>query len=167
MTGMMTQEFFAAAYQKGRQATIRLLMSKGTSIEEAEELAQASWVRGWEARQQLKKADRIVSWVNSIAMNTLFSEKRRSKRFFEELDETSERHAVSVPMVDQIDATKLLGRCSELDRSLLLHRFAGGYEMEDIASIHGMTGVATRVRIHRAKAALRRFAERPTVPLAA
>jgi hypothetical protein len=50
VSGMMTQESFAAAYRNGFHTTMRLMLSKGLLIDEAEELAQAAWVRGWEAR---------------------------------------------------------------------------------------------------------------------
>ncbi len=161
----MTKDDFASAYEAGRHSTVRLLLSKGLMIEEAEELAQSAWARGWEARHQLKEEDRVVQWVNSIAINTMFNEMRRLKRY-EPLDDASTRAARPVAVSDKIDAEKLLSQCSGLDRSLMVHRFAGGFDMEEIATMHGLSGVATRVRIHRAKLALRRFAARQA-PLAA
>lgn len=152
----MTENSFATAYQNGFRATIRLMLSKGLLIDEAEELAQAAWVRGWEARQQLKCDDRVVQWVNSIAISTMHNEKRRSRRY-EELDETLAHYAH--PVAAKIDLDKLLKQCSSLDRSLILHRYMGGFKMEKVARLHGLTCVATRVRLHRVRAALRRYAE--------
>ncbi len=50
-------EAFAKEYVKGLRQTIRFLLSKGADIDLAEELAQAAWARGWEARKQLKLND--------------------------------------------------------------------------------------------------------------
>ncbi|MEZ5351859.1 MAG: RNA polymerase sigma factor [Bryobacteraceae bacterium] len=161
----MTPDRFANAYRNGLQSTTRLLLSKGIVLEDAEEYAQTAWARGWEARAQLKDEDRVVQWVNSIAINTMCNALRRSKRF-EALDDKRTRVARTESIADKVDAQKLLARCSELDRSLILHRYAGGFEMEEIAHRHGLSGVATRVRIHRAKVALRRFTDRE-LPLAA
>lgn len=153
----MEREVYAEDYRKGLPATIRLLLSKGLLLEEAEELAQAAWVRGWEAQHQLKQSERVVAWVNSIAMNAMYNLKRRTKRM-EQLEENGSAHTTTAAVGARIDAARLLARCSPLDRSLIVHRFAGGYVMDEIAQIHGISAVATRVRIHRAKAALRRFA---------
>src|SRR5450631_66866 len=79
-TGIMTPEFFTQAYRKGLHLTTRLLLSKGLSIEEAEEFAQSAWARGWEARHQLREPDRIMTWVNTIAMHKMYSAKRSGHR---------------------------------------------------------------------------------------
>ena len=57
------------------------------------------------------------------------------------------------------DKDALLERCSKLDRWLLLQRYAAGMAMKEIAERHSMTAVAIRVRLHRAKQALRQAVE--------
>ncbi len=151
----MTPEFFTQAYRKGLHLTTRLLLSKGLSIEEAEEFAQSAWARGWEARHQLREPDRIMTWVNTIAMHKMYSAKRgghRQKNF-------KNKHVYDPPPVAaKIDAEKLLTRCSELDKSLIFYHYSAGFNMEEIGQMHGMSGAGIRVRIHRARTALRRFA---------
>jgi RNA polymerase sigma factor (sigma-70 family) len=161
---MMTCESYASAYKKGLTSTIRLLRSKGLLLDDAEELAQSAWVRGWEAREQLKHADLVVNWVNTIAIRKMCTEKRRANRH-EELED--EQISTAAPMTAKIDAERLLQKCSTLDRSLIKHRYAGGFAMEQIAKMHGLTAVGARVRIHRAKSALRRFASSHTMEMAA
>ena len=153
---MMTDESYAEAYQAGFSGTIRLLVCKGLHIEEAEEVAQAAWVRGWEAKHQLRNDARVAPWVNTIAINTMFNRKRRA-RWTEPLHEAAATGSHGRPAVARIDAERLLARCAPLDRSLLLNRYESGMEMDEIAQLHGMTSVATRVRIHRARVALRKF----------
>jgi len=163
---MMREDSFATAYQNGFRATIRLMLSKGALIDEAEELAQAAWVRGWECRQQLKSDDKVVQWVNAIAISTMHNEKRRSRRY-EELDEGRTPHVPPTPVAARIDLDKLLKQCSVLDRSLILHRYMGGLGMDEVARLHGLTCVATRVRLHRVRAALRQYAEPEALATAA
>ncbi|MCC7235914.1 MAG: sigma-70 family RNA polymerase sigma factor [Bryobacterales bacterium] len=153
---MMTAETYAEAYRTGFPGTIRLLVCKGLHIEEAEEVAQSAWVRGWEAKHQLRNANRVAPWVNTIAMNTMFNRKRRAK-WTQPLHELTLSDSRNRPATARIDAERLLARCSVLDRTLLLNRYEGGMEMDEIARLHGMTGVAARVRIHRARKALRSF----------
>ncbi len=152
---MMREDSFATAYQTGFRATIRLMLSKGLLLDEAEEFAQAAWVRGWECRQQ-KSDDKVVQWVNAIAINTMHMEQRRSRRY-EELDEIRIHHAPLPPVAAMIDLDKMLMQCSSLDRSLILHRYTAGLEMEEIARLHGLSCIAARVRLHRARAAIRRY----------
>ena len=60
---------YAEAFQNGFGATRRFLISRGAALEEAEEIAQAAWARGWEYREQLRDPGLVSYWVNSIARN--------------------------------------------------------------------------------------------------
>src|SRR6478736_2189333 len=99
---------YAEAFQNGFGATRRFLLSRGAALEEAEEIAQAAWVRGWEFREQLRDPGLVGFWVNSIARN-LFRAKFRSKT------------AVPIENVDcpytmnmeEIELRRLLDRCPQ------------------------------------------------------
>ena len=43
----MTREDYGAAYEEGYRVTVRLLISRGSAPDAAEEIAQSAWVRGW------------------------------------------------------------------------------------------------------------------------
>src|SRR6476659_11013230 len=60
---------YAEAFQTGFGATRRFLLSRGAALDEAEEIAQAAWARGWEYREQLRDPSMVSFWVNSIARN--------------------------------------------------------------------------------------------------
>jgi DNA-directed RNA polymerase specialized sigma24 family protein len=160
----MSQEFFANAYQQGYRATVRFLLCKGAFPDEAEEMAQAAWTRGWEARTQLKSEDRILPWVNSIAYHALCTERRRRSRHGE-LKEMPDKRPGPASCLAEIDVNRLMTLCSPLDRSLLLERFCAGHNMEDIARKHCLSRVATRVRIHRSKVSLRRHTQEKAAAL--
>src|SRR6516225_5105228 len=98
---------YAEAYRSGYTVTRRFLLSRGAALEEAEEIAQAAWARGWEHRDQLRDPGLVGFWVNSIARN-LFRAKFRAKA------------AVPVDGIDapyfmdleEIEVHRLLERCS-------------------------------------------------------
>jgi DNA-directed RNA polymerase specialized sigma24 family protein len=65
----MTQEGYGQAYEQGFARTVRLLRFRGASMDEAEDLAQTAWLRGWQKLDQLRDEGTIASWVNAIAIN--------------------------------------------------------------------------------------------------
>src|SRR5882672_6068426 len=68
---------YAVAFETGYSATRRFLLSRGAAVDDAEEIAQAAWARGWEYREQLRDPSLVGYWVNSIARN-LFRARFRS-----------------------------------------------------------------------------------------
>ena len=51
---MLSAEDFAATYSRTLRVTTKFLVSQGLVAQEALDLAQAAWVRGWEGRAQLR-----------------------------------------------------------------------------------------------------------------
>ena len=140
---------YAAAFETGYPATRRFLLSRGAAIDEAEEIAQAAWVRGWEFRDQLRDPGLVGFWVNSIARN-LFRAKFRSKM-------TAPMEGVEAPYLmdlEEIEVRRLLDRCSGRDRQLL-KRSLEGYSAEEIARDEGITSTGIRVRLLRIRQSLR------------
>lgn len=54
----------------GFEGTMRFLVSRGVLRDNAKELAQAAWARGWEQLNQLRDESTVTSWVNMIALNS-------------------------------------------------------------------------------------------------
>lgn len=146
---MMKGNEYAAAFETGYPATRRFLLSRGAAIDEAEEIAQAAWVRGWEFRDQLRDPGLVGFWVNSIARN-LFRAKFRSKI-------AAPMEGVEAPYwmdLEEIEVRRLLDRCSGRDRQLL-KRSLEGYSAEEIARDEGITSTGIRVRLLRIRQSLR------------
>jgi len=145
----MRRTEYAEAFEAGFPATRRFLLSRGAGFEEAEEIAQAAWVRGWECRDQLRDPGLVGFWVNSIARN-LFRAKFRSKP-------TVPIEGVDAPYsmnLEDIELRRLLDRCSRRDRQLL-ERSLEGYSAEEIARDEGITSTGIRVRMLRIRQGLR------------
>jgi DNA-directed RNA polymerase specialized sigma24 family protein len=153
---MINPQLFAEAYTRGFQSTVRFLMSRGASADEAEEVAQGAWVRGWEAKSQLQSECRVIPWINSIAFRNFCNEKRHARRYTE-LCETPDTRFAPTCSTAKVDLQVLMSKCSELDRSLLIHRFVG-FTTRQIARLHNLSEIATRVRIHRTRKVMRECA---------
>ena len=155
----MTHQEFALAYNDNFSLTRRFLLSRGMGAPRAEELAQAAWSKAWERRSQLRELSSVAAWVNTIALNLLRGELRRSAPQVE-IAERDEPVRMSVE--EHVDAEKALEALSEEDRKLMLLHVVAGLTSKEIAAESHLSAVAVRVRLHRAKLQLRkRFESRP------
>jgi DNA-directed RNA polymerase specialized sigma24 family protein len=118
-------------------------------MEEAEEIAQAAWARGWEFRDQLRDPGLVSYWVNSIARN-LFRARFRAP-VQTEIEDGSAAYTLDM---DAIEVVRLLDRCTQRDRALL-EQSLEGYSAEEIARSEGITPTGIRVRLLRVRNALR------------
>jgi RNA polymerase sigma-70 factor (ECF subfamily) len=146
-----TTEHFAAAYRLGFSRTVRFLQSSGVQHEQAEELAQAAWSRGWECRAQLKNPAAIGVWVNSIAKNLLRVDYRRRKTVEELTDDCATINAST----DAMALAELLAHCNDEDRTLLVRHYMEGWSSNELAPALGISPVSVRVRLLRIKNSLR------------
>jgi DNA-directed RNA polymerase specialized sigma24 family protein len=140
---------YAKAFETGFPATRRFLLSRGAAVEEAEEIAQAAWARGWEFRDQLRDPGLVGFWVNSIARN-LFRARFRA-RVVMQMDGVEAPYSMNL---EEIELHRLLERCSGRDRRLL-ERSLEGYSAEEIARAEGITSTGIRVRLLRIRQSLR------------
>lgn len=146
---VMLKSEYSKAFETGFPATRRFLLSRGAAVEEAEEIAQAAWARGWEFRDQLRDPGLVGFWVNSIARN-LFRAKFRAK-VMAPIDGVEAPYLMNV---EEIELHRLLDRCSGRDRDLL-ERSLEGYSAEEIAKAEGITSTGIRVRLLRIRQGLR------------
>jgi RNA polymerase sigma factor (sigma-70 family) len=151
----MLGDDYAEAFENGFISTRRFLLARGAAMEEAEEIAQAAWVRGWEYREQLRDPGLVSFWVNSIARNLFRA------RFRAPLEtEIEDNNAAYTLDLDAIEIGRLLDRCPKRDR-LLLERSLEGYSAEEIARTEGITPTGIRVRMLRIRQMLREKLQLP------
>lgn len=149
---------YGDAYTQGFERTARFLLSRGASPGHAEELAQAAWVRGWECLHQLRENSAVGTWVNAIALNLFRNELRRGK-YMQPLMETQSSFRMDIAA---IDAVRVLNYCRPGERALLEHQLIGA-TVEEIAQVTGVTRTAIRIRLLRARRAVRaRLEQRAT-----
>jgi len=146
----MERADYAVAFENGYGATRRFLLSRGAGFEEADEIAQAAWVRGWEYREQLRDPSLVGYWVNSIARN-LFRARFRGAPLCS-LDGIDPSYRMSLD--SEIELNRMLDRCQPRDRKLL-EKSLDGYSAEEIAQTEGITSTGIRVRLLRIRQTLR------------
>jgi DNA-directed RNA polymerase specialized sigma24 family protein len=156
----MTQEAFGQAYRQGFVRTVRLLRSRSASMHDAEDHAQAAWLKGWQKIDQLRDHGMIVSWVNAIALNSHRRGSSREARF-QALDDPCGEIGIDLA---PLDTAKILKFCRPEDRLLFEHQL-GGMTTEEIAQRERVTVTAIRVRFLRARRAVRARLEDRTVKL--
>jgi len=145
----MERNIFGEAFESGYTATRRFLLAHGAPMEDAEEIAQAAWARGWEYRDQLRDPGMVGYWVNSIARN-LYRARFRAPLTMP-MDGLNPSYSMDL---DRIELKRLLDRCPRRDRSLLERNLAG-YSAEEIAREAGITSTGIRVRLLRIRQMLR------------
>jgi len=147
----MTREQYAEAYENGCAMTTRFLVSRGVNIETAEEAAQAAWAKGWEHRDKLRNPDRVLTWVNTIALNLFRNWLRRR-----ETTETTPEIAVPPQTSPQaIDVWRALAQCTPAEREMIEKHYLAGYTSAELGRQMGCTSVAVRVRVLRVRRRIR------------
>jgi RNA polymerase sigma factor (sigma-70 family) len=145
----MERNEYGEAFESGYSATRRFLLAHGAPMEDAEEIAQAAWARGWEYREQLRDPGMVGFWVNSIARNLYRA------RFRAPLTSSIDGLNPSYTMdLQTVELHRLLDRCPRRDRRLL-ERNLEGYSAEEIAREAGITSTGIRVRLLRIRNMLR------------
>jgi RNA polymerase sigma factor (sigma-70 family) len=145
----MQRDEYADAFESGYGATRRFLLARGAQVEDAEEIAQAAWVRGWEYRNQLRDPGLVGFWVNSIARNLLRARFRRPLTM--PIEDLNPSYTMDL---DLIELNRMLEHCPRNDRALL-KRSLEGYSAEEIARTAGITSTGIRVRLLRIRQSLR------------
>ena len=147
----MQPSVYAEAFQSGFGSTRRFLISRGAPQDQAEELAQAAWARGWEQREQLRDPELVNYWVNSIARN-LFRATFRTRTQVPLEDGPEPSYAFDMAA---IELGRMLERCEASDRALIEESLEG-YSAEEMARGSGISSVGVRVRLLRARQSIRR-----------
>jgi DNA-directed RNA polymerase specialized sigma24 family protein len=164
-SGLMTQEGFGQAYLRGFTRTVRLLLSRGASMNDAEDAAQTAWLQGWRKIDQLRDERMIVSWVSTIAINYHRRGFQHQARY-RALTDLSVHIGMDVapPNTMKMDAAKILKFCRPADRILFEHQL-GGLTTEEIARKQRASATAIRIRLLRARRTVRKSLEDRAVEL--
>jgi DNA-directed RNA polymerase specialized sigma24 family protein len=123
-------------------------------MDDAEDAAQAAWLQGWQKLDQLREETMVLSWVNTIALNWHRHSMRREARY-QVLPDVYGHAGIDLA---PIDAAKILGICRPADRILFEHQL-GGLTTNEIAAKHRVSTTAIRIRLLRARRAVRAHVE--------
>src|SRR5277367_323972 len=133
----MTSSGYGQAYQAGFKRTIQFLISRGAARDDAQEVAQAAWARGWECLNQLRDDDLVLTWVNTIALN-VYRRALQTERFRQPLPELNSSLTIDMAA---IDVARVLQSCEPRERRLLEMQMQG-VTAREMARSNGVTETA-------------------------
>ena len=123
----------------------------------AEDITSETFVRVWGARDRVELPT-VRTYLLAIARNVFLQGLRQRRRVVELDDAISDpapRPDASHEVAAELDRVmSLLAMLPEVDRTALLLRADEDLGYDEIAAILGITPVAARVKVHRARARL-------------
>ena len=158
----MDSNHFSDAYECGLNRTIAFLLSRGIQYDDAQDVAQTAWLRGWERLIQLRDESMLLQWVNTIALNH-YRRTLRTKSRCEEWKPAYYDAATTVLDCAAIDVSTILDACKPRDRHLL-EAHLRGESPKEMAEREGVSATAIRIRLLRARRSARELCE-PSVAL--
>jgi RNA polymerase sigma-70 factor (ECF subfamily) len=140
---------------------------------DAEDALQEAWVKAFEHLGQFRGEASFATWVTRITIHAAFAQRRRSSKLVlvsdhEEMLEEMPRMQAPLPTPEDQAANAELRRAIETAvdtlpetlRVAYVVRDVEGLDTRDAAAALGISESALKVRLHRARAALRHVLER-------
>jgi RNA polymerase sigma-70 factor, ECF subfamily len=139
--------------------------------QDVEDVAQDAFVRAFGALSRFRSGASFGPWIAQIATRLCYDRlrARRGREVgWEDLSPAEQQVASTVAVGAASDvgvanrdlAERLLTRLSPKDRQVLVLREIMGYTAAESAEILGCSELAVRIRLHRARRAMQRAAER-------
>jgi RNA polymerase sigma-70 factor (ECF subfamily) len=159
-TTISAEQAVAQLYDEYAPSVLRYLGRLTSSREEAEDIAQETFLKALRHWGQLGEGAHVQAWLFRIARNTAYDSLRRGRRAQTVL--LSGEMIEQLPAPDQAarvgDAEPILAALRHLPDSyrvpLLLHSVAG-YPLNEIAAALGWKLGTVKSRLHRARARFR------------
>jgi RNA polymerase sigma-70 factor (ECF subfamily) len=159
----MDRQEFEYKYEKVKDRLFTFLVQLAGDAEEAGEILQEAVYRAYRRRKSFQARSSFSTWVYSIAMNVWKNEKRKNSRslpleesgagYLETHNPTPEDQAATREKGRKIKAG--LERLSESYRTPFLLKHLEGFSYKEISQLMGIGEEAARVRVYRARHALR------------
>jgi RNA polymerase sigma-70 factor (ECF subfamily) len=161
----MRAEDFHNLYERYASDVFRFAMYLCRNRAQAEDITAETFVRVWTTSGEIRVAT-VKAYLLTIARNLYLSDLRRSVRevALEEAGQVPDYEGNLACHADQKAALahvlQALGQLKENDRAVLLMRAQDEMSYEQIAQALGLSMVAVKVRIHRARLRLAELCQR-------
>jgi len=158
---------FGTLYERHAQDVFRFALYLTGNRAESEDVASETFVRAWMTREEIRVGT-VKAYLLVIARNLCRTWSRTGLRptpIDEHARDPRPGPAASASALDQLSATLArLQRLPELDRAALLMRAQSELSYEQIAAALGISVVAARVKVHRARLELSELEEEARTP---
>jgi RNA polymerase sigma-70 factor (ECF subfamily) len=126
--------------------------------EMADDLAQETLVKAWQARNMFAPGTNLKAWLFTILRNQFYSDRRRAWRQAPWDQDAAERipgsSAEQASAAELSDTARALSRLSDEQREALILVGAGGFSYEDAAAICRCAVGTVKSRVARARKSL-------------
>lgn len=161
MASSHEKDAICALYERHARDVHRFAWSLTGDAARADDLASEAFVRAWAALDETR-TETVKAYLFAIVRNLVRETARKRSSDEAGLDadraDTAPGPAASADGRMELDATlKALQRLPEPDRAALLMRAHDGMSHEEIARALGISVVAARVKVHRARIELARL----------
>jgi RNA polymerase sigma-70 factor (ECF subfamily) len=141
-----------------RSRALRLARRYSADADEAEDIVQEALVRAWRRRETLIAEERLWPWLARIVANEAM--RAHARRRWEAAPETAAERgsddAMLTSLPQRLDLGRGLERIDPAARELLRLRYTLDLTQAEIAARLGLPEGTVKVRLHRARAQLRR-----------
>lgn len=143
---------------EAHRVCLRLAYRYASNPSEAEDIAQEALLRAWRRRSTLREPERRNQWLATIVRNEAF---RIHARIRPDPIATIEAHEGEedqqvLATVERADLYAALERLSDRDREIIEMRYTEDLTQAAIAHRLGIPEGTVKVRLHRARARLKR-----------
>jgi len=152
---------FTALLERHRRRIWRICYRLMGNEEDANDAAQDVFVALFLQREKFEGRSKYTTWMQGIAVRTCLAMRRsrgRRKRW-EAAAEAEKQHHTNNSETNQsnvaLDLMQMLETLDEEDRALIIMKYAEDYSYEELSSIFGRSVSFCKMRISRARDALR------------
>lgn len=147
----------------------RLALKVLGNYELALDASQETFLRAWRALPRFRGDSSISTWLHRITVNTSLSIRKRAQRntagdiddsayLLESESESPEAAGERLELADRL--RRALGQLTPSQRQIVVMKDVEGYSHAEVARAQNISVGASKVRLHRARAALRDLVSR-------
>ena len=154
------QQAYACLLKRYSRRVFSICYGKVGRPDDAEDLAQETFVRGFSRLDTLRDPAQFYPWLTQIARNLCIDFLRRQPSIRAEAIDDSEAAATQNGLnIDCLDLQESIEKLPEQLRIPLLDYYIAGLNTSEIAEAHGITPATVHTRLSRARKELRRLME--------
>jgi RNA polymerase sigma-70 factor (ECF subfamily) len=120
----------------------------------ADDLAQDCFLHAWDKIHTYSGTGSFIGWVLKIAYTTFLQSKRKSKRYYEILEQAGQETGHNAPETE-LDLDTLLAALNEQERVIMIFSYACGLSHREISEATELPAGTVKSIIHRAKEKIR------------
>jgi len=151
----MTRDEFGIAYERNFHRTVGSLIARGLRFEEAEELAQIAWTKGWQRLDQLRDARCVGAWVSRIAVHAASDLIAKRMRARETPLQEEALVGYEMNLTDQLDVRRAIRKCAHRYQVIVEQLYFEGYSERELAQRSGQSVTSIRGQAYRARRVVR------------